>query len=81
MTRTKQNEPDIIMITEALPKNRSVPVQMSELSVDGYDIVSNIPSCNKRCVLIYTRNCMTASPNKAEEICAFEESCWSKIKL
>ena len=58
MTRIDEDEPDIIIITEALPKNRSVPVEMSELSIEGYDLFSNIPSHSKRGVLIYTRSCI-----------------------
>ena len=41
--------PDIIMITEALPKNVQTPVQLSEMKTDGYHIHTNLedPSCSK----------------------------------
>ena len=57
------HSPDIVFISEYAPKNTSVPVQVSELQISGYDLCSNSENC-KRGVVIYTKCSLKASPAK-----------------
>lgn len=55
------DKPDIMMITEVLPKNNRFGIFKSELSLDGYDIFpENFPSKNSRGVIIYVRQGLKA---------------------
>ena len=80
--RIAQEDPDLILLTEILPKRCKTPVEESELKINGYDLHSNISykSC-KRGVLIYSKIHLKASPSDVEELCSFEESCWCELKL
>ena len=80
--RIELEKPDIILISEVLPKRCITPIQESELQLDGYDLHSNLSmeTC-KRGVLIYTKVSLRASPSQIEELCKFEESCWCEVKL
>ncbi len=74
-------EPDVIMITESLPKNVQSPVQESELSIgDGYDLFSNLdePSCS-RGVCIYVKKHLGA--NQLQLDASVRESVWCELKL
>ena len=55
------DNPDIICITESLPKNPLLAIQESELQLTGYNCHSNInePSCH-RGVVIYTKKILNA---------------------
>ena len=80
-TRIDDSKPDIILITEILPKNRLRPVENIELKLDGYDLFTNIPTGSKRGVLIYTKTTLKASPCKTDMESKFEENCWCEVKL
>ncbi len=73
-------EPDIIMITEILPKNVQTAVQVSELDIKGYDFHSNLddPSC-RRGVCIYTKSYLGAAEIKMDV--SVKESTWCELKL
>ena len=48
--------PDIIMITEVLPKNNRYSIVKAELALDGYEMFpENFPQSNSRGVLIYVK--------------------------
>eukprot|EP00794_Sanderia_malayensis_P010396 gene10396-11480_t len=72
-------EPDILCITEVLPKHTSTKPQESEFEVDGFDICSNIDQ-GKRGVMIYTAKHLKASPANLPNV-DFEECCWVEIHL
>eukprot|EP00112_Aurelia_sp_Birch-Aquarium-sp1_P016644 Seg3791.4 transcript_id=Seg3791.4/GoldUCD/mRNA.D3Y31 product="hypothetical protein" protein_id=Seg3791.4/GoldUCD/D3Y31 len=60
-TLVAEQDPDIIAITETLPKNCEDPVQESELSINGYDIHYNTLKQGSRGVSLYTKkslNCL-----------------------
>ena len=73
-------KPDIIMITETLPKNVQTAVQESELKIDGYDLFSNLDelSC-RRGVCIYAKTNLGASQLKLDV--SVKESVWCDLKL
>ena len=73
-------DPDIIGITEILPKNRDMIPQDGELKIDGYDHFSNLDRC-KRGVIIYTRESLNAVVLPLKEEDTFEESVWCQIQL
>ena len=75
-----QHAPDVICITEVVPKNTSLSVQDVELQLENFDLFSNVHSC-KRGVLIYTKKSLQASPSNVEKFCDFEESCWCEVSL
>ena len=54
-------KPDIICITDILPKNASLPVEDSELQIQGFDcFTNNNKSLCHRGVLIPTKKCLKA---------------------
>ena len=79
-TRFMSDKPDIIMITEVLPKNSTFEIMKSEISLDGYDMFpENFPIKNSRGIVIYVK-----SELKAVEIDInqhFSEYCCIKINL
>lgn len=79
IARIAEHSPDIIFITEVLPKNSNGQIESSELSIRGYDLFTNIEKC-KRGVCIYSLTELKAVPvEKLETIHA--ESVWAEIKL
>ena len=72
-------EPDIVGISEALPKNARVPVQLCELNIHGYDIFCSLDSA-RRGVCIYIKIHLKAVP---KDILAGTdtEAVWCEIKL
>ncbi len=72
--------PDIICVTEFAPKNTTVPVQESELHLDGFDLFCNY-SVYKRGVLIYVKSSLFPTPSPVTDMCSFEEHCWCEISL
>ena len=72
--------PDIIGITEVLPKNRDMNPQDSEIKINGYDHFSNLEKC-KRGVIIYARESLNAVPTSLQEEGNFEGSVWCRVKL
>ena len=71
--------PDIICITEALPKNARYPVQNAEFQIEGYDMYTNIEGAH-RGVIIYTAKYLKASVIDTQSI-QCKESCWVEISL
>ena len=79
-TRFMSEKPDIIMITEVLPKNSRFDIMKSEISLDGYDIFpENFPLKNSRGVVIYTRSELKAVEINIEH--EFSEYVCIKINL
>ncbi len=65
-----------------MPKNCSVPVQLSELQLKEYDCFTNITSRHvHRGVLIYTKKYLAASESNINEKMDFVESVWCEFKL
>ncbi len=75
-----EDNPDVICVTEILPKNSKYAVEIAELQIDEYDLFTNIRdvTCH-RGVAIYTKKTLTAvqSTTNAD----FEESVWCEIPL
>ena len=73
-----QTEPDIIAITEVLPKNTRTPVQPSELRLEGYNLFWN--SNPRRGVCIYSKSSL-----KCDEVDinvdGAQESVWISTQL
>ena len=52
----EHDQPDIVSLTENLPKNVKFAVQLAELQVDGYDCFSNICDGNlHKGVVVYVK--------------------------
>ncbi|CAG2209849.1 unnamed protein product [Mytilus edulis] len=52
----EESDPDIIIITEVLPKNSRYRILKAELSIDGYDIFpENFPTNSVRGIIIYVK--------------------------
>ena len=72
--------PDIICVTEVVPKNTSLPVQTCELQIQGYELFTNLTSCS-RGVLIYTKTGLGAVFSEVNDTCKADGSCWCEIRL
>ena len=72
------NNPDIICVTEFLPKNYRYPVQSSEMEIDNYKCFTNINklSCH-RGVLIYVKECLNAV--EVDATLNEKESVWCEV--
>ncbi len=73
------HEPDIIAVTEVLPKNCRDPVQKSEFNLDGYEFHCNTTSTGNRGVGIFTKNslnCLEVHFNDSAH-----ETIWLETKL
>ena len=79
LARISTQRPDIIFITELLPKNMNGHIELSELNLPGYDIFTNIHE-RKRGVCIYTITELKAVPVDNIET-NLVESVWAEIKL
>ena len=74
------NTPDVLCVTETMPKRSITPVADSELQLDSYEIHFNTNA--KRGVTIYTKASLKATP--CLEDCTvpnYEEHCWVTMKL
>lgn len=72
--------PDIIMITEVLPKNSRYKLIKAELSLNGYDMSpDSFPPKEERGILIYVKQALNAVELKIES--NFKEHVWVKINL
>ena len=74
------HSPDIICVSEFLPKNTTTPVQESELNLENYDLCSN-NDCARRGVVIYVAKSLKMNPLDFSQIALFDESVWVEIKL
>ena len=72
--------PDVICITEVVPKNLHTPAQEAEFQVEGYDLCTNLAQ-HKRGVIIYTSAHLQAAPFESPVTTGFDESCWVEVKL
>ena len=77
------HRPDIVIITELLPKNCDVSPTESEFSIKNYSIFSNIDDENcKRGVCVYIKDCLRATKKSAGmPSIEFGESVWCDVKL
>ncbi|XP_060081381.1 uncharacterized protein LOC132560720 [Ylistrum balloti] len=72
--------PDVIAITEVLPKNRSYTLNKAELEIPNYELFpSNFPGDKKRGAIIYVSKKINAVEVQFET--DFEECVWVRISL
>ncbi|CAG2239332.1 unnamed protein product [Mytilus edulis] len=72
--------PDIIAITEVVPKNMRYILTKAELNLNGYELFpSNFPGKAKRGIIVYIKNSINATEVDIDS--EFEESVWIKIPL
>lgn len=75
--------PDIVCLSEILPKNCSNPVQPAEIQLDNYDCFTNIGET--QCHLgvgIWTKKCLQAQPvTLSKDHSKTQESTWCEIPL
>ena len=77
--RIKEENPDIIGITEVLPKNSRYIVEKSELNMEEYDIFpESFPRNSNRGVLLYVRKNLKATELKLKS--EFREQVAVKVK-
>ena len=75
-----EDKPDIIAITEVLPKNARYLVNKAELSLEGYEMFpGNFPETGTRGILLFVKNELGAV--EVESGSRFKESVWVKINL
>jgi hypothetical protein len=76
---TDQN-PDIIGVTEVVPKNAATPVIEAEITLEGYECFHNLVKA-KRGVCLYVRKSL--DPIAHDDLCnrQGEESVWCTVKL
>jgi hypothetical protein len=74
------HSPDIICVTEFIPKSLKTPLHAAELQVQGYDTFMNDPQA-KRGVLVYVSNHLRATQLDMTPTVTSEESTWIEIKL
>ena len=73
-------EPDIICVTEILPKNSTSDVQQSEFCLDGYNCFTNIGKQNsKRGVAIYVKKSLKSTSIDNDP--SFIESTWCEVSI
>ncbi len=76
------DKPDIICLSEILPKHSKYSVLLTELQIKGYDCFTNINDMDcKRGVAVYTKDHLCAVPSKVKESMIFTESAWCEIAL
>ena len=77
--RIETNQPDIIAVTELLPKNLGRDIQQTELEMDGFDCFSI--KLDKRGACIYTKKWLKAVIVDDILDKEFQESVWCVIRL
>ena len=75
-----EHKPMVVGITEVTPKNYRTEIQQAELSMDGYQCLSNLQRA-KRGVCIYTHESLGCIECRAIADEDSEESVWSEMKL
>ena len=73
------SKPDIIAITETLPKQRGERIQVAELEIPDFDCFKN--GANGRGVCIYTKKYLKAIQVEDLTSSNFEECMWCEIRL
>ena len=72
--------PDVVCLTEILPKHCKIPVMMAEIQLEEYDCFTNINEDGApRGVAIYVKNSLAAVPSSMTT--DFKESVWCEIPL
>ena len=61
--RTTNNEPDVILITEVIPKKQENPITQPLIDIDGYNCLfdpneRNLGASSLRGVAIYFKTCL-----------------------
>jgi exonuclease III len=75
-----ENIPDIIAITEVVPKNMRYTLNKAEIELSGYELFpSNFPGSARRGVIIYVRKKLQAVEVDIDT--EFKESVWVKLNL
>ena len=75
-----EHKPMVVGITEVTPKNYRTEIQQAELSMDGYQCLSNLQRA-KRGVCIYTHESLGCIECRAMADEDIEESVWCEMKL
>ena len=74
------NDPDIIVLTEVLPKNNRYTFQKSELEIKGYTLfINNFETFGIRGVAIYIKKGITA--NQIHPTNCADDTAWVEIKM
>ena len=73
------NHPDIIAITEVLPKYNGNRIQIAEFEIEGYDCFTN--GSDGRGVCLWTKKGLKATKNDELTDSVFKESVWCEISL
>ena len=74
----QNNKPDIIAITEVLPKHHAVDISASQYAVDGYNMFCSDVTQGRGCI-IYVKSAIPASCVNIGVF--FLESVWCRIDL
>ena len=81
------DNPDLIMITEIIPKAQINPISLTRLAIDGYNLYTNfdynlpnLGKSGKRGVIIYVSNSLTPFQISVSNS-AFEEQLWIRFDL
>ena len=81
------DEPDIMLITEVIPKNQVNPITNALLDIDGYDCwpnfdpdMGNLGASGIRVVAIYAKKTLKAEEVKFE-IDGFQDHAWLEIQV
>ena len=84
---TANNNPDLIIITEVIPKAQINPIPTSRLTIDGFNFyinfdygVSNLGKSGKRGIIIYVSNSLASSQTSVPN-CTFKEQLWIRFDL
>ena len=73
------NDPDIIVLTEILPKNNRYMLQTSELEIRGYSLFTNNYELKDiREVAIFVKKCLTA--NQIHTVNCADDTVWIELK-
>jgi hypothetical protein len=77
---SESEKPDIIAITEVLPKNMRYTVNKAELDIEEYELFpGEFPIGAKRGIIIYVKKSLNAVEVKIDT--NFKESAWIKVNL
>ena len=73
------NDPDIVVLTEILPKNNGYMLQTSELEIRGYSLFTNNYELKGiRGVAIFVKKCLTA--NQVHTVNCADDTVWIELK-
>ena len=82
------NEPDIMMITEVIPKAQKNPISDVLLKIDGYKVYSNfkndeydLGASGMRGVVLYVKNDLQSNEITREIIDEHKDQVWIEIDL